>query len=123
MTRASEASVRPSIAGMSGMSYRERKWRAMMADGSHIRDNPALAPIYCNRLLGIQWDSVTVHFMFGFASKFPKRMGSGELTDVVVSPVSAVSLPYQIAKDFHKKLGDFLEEVEKGQTERRSKFT
>jgi hypothetical protein len=86
-----------------------------MAEGLRIRENPALAPIYCNHLINVQWDGSGVLITLGYESARPERTGEKTSGEITVLPVSADALPYKVAIELHEKLGQLLQAIQNTQ--------
>ncbi len=80
-----------------------------MAEGSRIRENPTLIPVYCNHLINVQWDGSSVLITLGYESAKPERAGEKTAGEITVLPVSADALTYKVAIDLHRKLGQILQ--------------
>jgi hypothetical protein len=83
-----------------------------MAEGSRIRENPALIPVYCNRLIGVSWDGLVITVTLGTSSKLPARMGDQNMPEQVVDPKCQQAMPLEIAAELHLKLGQLLKAMQ-----------
>lgn len=86
-----------------------------MAEGSRIRENPTLIPVYCDRFIAISWDGGTVRLTLGSASKLPERMGDNKMPAAVVDPTLASAMPREVAAELHAKLGQLLRLIDEDQ--------
>jgi len=84
-----------------------------MADGCKIRENPALIPTYCDRIIAAAFDGAAISIALGTRIRLPLNESDTTMPPATIEPQFYGVLPPEAAIELHGKLTMLLTMMQK----------